>query len=156
MRPGLPVWWDAPAAFPDWQENESNEDVLFRTVVEHGITEPILVHIRPLCKDGLSAERLAEQNDFDKWNWAKLWNAKRRAIAEDLLRVQNDDHAEWLAKIDPPLGNEPLSAEDKKRRGQSFRDFRDDPYTLTYLRYMKDTVGDLMFRLVRPGYTRPW
>ena len=129
---------------------------MIRTAVEHGITEPILVHIRPLCTDGLSAERLAQLTDFQKWQWAKLWNAARQAIAEDLLRVQNDDHAEWLAKIDPPLGNEPLSPEERVRRGKSLRDFRDDPYTLTYLTYMKDAVGELMFRLIAPGYVRPW
>lgn len=157
MRPGLPVWWDAPAAAEGMLHDETQQEFLIRMAAERAIVEPVLVHLRPLCTEGgVAAVGLAEQTDFQQWKWAILWNAARSALEEGLLRARNDDHEKWLAKIVPALGDGLLPYEENKRRGDALREFRKDPCTLSFMMYMKDTVGELMMRCVAPGYSRPW
>lgn len=156
MRPGLPLWWDAPAAFDEETLHESHEAMVRRRAVEMVTVEPVLVHVRPLFQRGFNLEQLAEQTQFTQWKWAIDWNAVRKAVAEDLFRVQNDDHETWLATIDPALPEEELDEAQKRRRGEAFRAFRADPNTMSYLMYMKDTAADVLYRCSVPGYARPW
>ena len=118
MRPSLPIWWDAPAMTDVEPDEESAAEALKRMCAERAIVEPVLVHIRDLWDEVDSAEPLDERAEIHQWHWAKRWNKARKALAEDLLMVQNDNHEMWLATIDPMVGDWTVDEEEKKHRGR--------------------------------------
>ena len=70
--------------------------------------------------------------------------------------VQNDNHEKWLATIDPVVGDWTVDEEEKKRRGDAFREFRNNPSTQSFMKYMKDATANLMLRCSVPGYRCRW
>ena len=137
-------------------DEESAAEALKRMCAERAIVEPVLVHIRDLWDDVDSAEPLGERKEIHQWHWAKRWNKARKALAEDLLMVQNDNHEMWLATIYPVVGDWTVDEVEKKRRGHAFREFRTNPSTQNFMKYMKDETAKLMFRCSVPGYRRRW
>ena len=149
MRPGLPEWWDGPPLTKP--QPESMLDVAERVMAQNQIVEPVMAHIRELFLPGGLEIEETEPN-MKQWKWAIAWDVSRKAIAEGLLNTQSAEHEAWLTVINPALGPEPLSEEDKARRGQAFRDFRSNASSRTFLKAMKQEVFDLLLRISNPGY----